>query len=390
MKILFTSFAYYPETSGVPIVVQYLAEGLAKKGHQVIVATRLNGYPYSKHEIINGVEVFRFNIYEDAFKRNKGDVKEFVDFVVKQPKDVLILEFLQSQTAKIFLPYLEQMKCKVLVQSHGSQGLYLKPFEWKGDLKHSVANIHNWYRWKKYYNKELPFYAKDIDAGICLSMGATDLFYYSSTFKKTFILENAADPIFFDSSYYSHDAKEIINIGSKDYIVYLANYDDRKNQIALINEFTKLKHKDVALILIGSKENSYYKRVRVATQNACDEYGCEIQVLTGISRKLFPSILKQAKLFVMSSKYEEYPVSLVEAMAVGLPFVSTNVGNARILPGGVTVNRIIDMSCTIDYLLNNEEVRNRLSIAGREYASSINTYESAADHLENIINQLYA
>ena len=57
MKILFTSFAYYPETSGVPIVIQYLAEGLVHKGHSVSVATRVNGKHLSAHEVINGVNL---------------------------------------------------------------------------------------------------------------------------------------------------------------------------------------------------------------------------------------------------------------------------------------------------------------------------------------------
>ena len=49
MKILFTTFSYYPETSGVPVVVQYLAEGLAKRGHNVSVVTCMNGHDYAEN-----------------------------------------------------------------------------------------------------------------------------------------------------------------------------------------------------------------------------------------------------------------------------------------------------------------------------------------------------
>ena len=61
MKILFTTFSFFPETSGVPVVVQYLAEGLIKKGHEVTVVTCLNGHDYNREEEINGIKVFRFN-----------------------------------------------------------------------------------------------------------------------------------------------------------------------------------------------------------------------------------------------------------------------------------------------------------------------------------------
>lgn len=121
---------------------------MANRGYKVTVATRLNGNDFPSEEFINGVRVVRFNIAENIIKQDVGDVEGFVNFVKKTPKDLLILEFLQSQTSKILLPHLEGMNCKVLVQSHGSQGLYMKPFAWLGDLKHSVANVHNWYRWK--------------------------------------------------------------------------------------------------------------------------------------------------------------------------------------------------------------------------------------------------
>ena len=56
MNILFTTFSYYPETSGVPVVVQYLAEGLANRGHDVSVVTCMNHHDYKRHETLNRSE----------------------------------------------------------------------------------------------------------------------------------------------------------------------------------------------------------------------------------------------------------------------------------------------------------------------------------------------
>ena len=105
-NILITSFAYHPQTSGVPIVTKYLAEGLVNRGYNVTVATRLNGNDFPPEENINGVRVVRFNMSENAIKQDVGDVKGFINFVKDTPKDILILEFLQSQTSKILLPHL--------------------------------------------------------------------------------------------------------------------------------------------------------------------------------------------------------------------------------------------------------------------------------------------
>ena len=39
MKIVFTVHTYYPNKDGVQYVTQYLAEGLAKLGHDITVIT---------------------------------------------------------------------------------------------------------------------------------------------------------------------------------------------------------------------------------------------------------------------------------------------------------------------------------------------------------------
>ena len=59
MKIIFTVHTYYPNSDGVQYVTQYLAEGLAKKGHEVTVLTvnseRTKEY---KHNGVNVVSIF--------------------------------------------------------------------------------------------------------------------------------------------------------------------------------------------------------------------------------------------------------------------------------------------------------------------------------------------
>ena len=388
MKILITSFAYYPVRSGVPIVSTYLAEGLVKLGHNVVVATRLNGEKFQPREIINGVDIHRFNFGQDLFKRNTGEFEKYIDFVINEPKDVLLMEFLQSQPSTLLMPFLDRINCIKIVHSHGSQGLYMRPFEWKGDFLHTIGNVHNWYRWKKFYKWDILKYRRNIDAALCLSVGCTDFKYYNETFKNTYILENAADPIFFDETgYYNKDIDvcSLLGIKHKKYLVYIANYDDNKNQLGLIDSVCKINSKDISVVFIGGNEDNYYSKVKEKIEKCNKMLGTDIVALTNVERSLFPFILHNAYLFVMSSKTEEYPVTLLETMAVGTPFISTNVGNVRVLPGGITVRDINEMPFFLNYLLNNPDERERLSIAGKEYTREHNTKEIACKQLETII-----
>ena len=96
MNILFTTFTYYPETSGVSVAVQTLTEGMAAKGHNVTVVSSNYGKKLPSESICNNVKIIRKNFSVNLFKKYVGDVNGYIDFVVNYPKDVLVLECIQQ------------------------------------------------------------------------------------------------------------------------------------------------------------------------------------------------------------------------------------------------------------------------------------------------------
>lgn len=385
MKILFTSFAYYPQTSGVPIVVQYLAEGLARNGHDVCVATRKNGFDFPDSEIINGVEVHRFGIGQTLTKRNTGDIGEYIDFVKNWEKDILVLECIQCHTTDILLKYLPEMNCKVVIHSHGGPGIHQKFLKWETNLKYSIGNTHNWLRWKRYYGKDLLQAAPYIDAVVCLSLCASDLDYMASKMRRVEIVENAAHNLFFDESLYEKDIVESLQITNRKYILCIANYIPNKGQMAVLKAYSEINAKDCSLVFIGSKKNAYYEELQSYAESINKLKGKEVKLLTAIDRGLFPSIIHHAELFVMASEHEEYPVSLVEAMAVGTPFLSTDAGCARILPGGVTVTERKELRMALQVLIDNPELLERYGAQGKRYALDNNTTDAVVRKFETIL-----
>lgn len=387
MRVLFTSFAYVPETSGVPIVVKYLAEGLASHGHTVTVATRTNGKKLPYQEMINGVDVHRFNIYQSLLKKDLGDTERYISFVIGAPKDVLVLECVQCQTTDILLPYLSSMNCRIVLHSHGGPGIHQKFFQWNTNVFHTIGNTFNWFRWKKYYGRTLPMYSDMIDLVICLSLCASDLEYMNSHMKRVAIVENASEEMFFQFKGKSEQIDLPIGINAKDYILCIANYVPNKDQVEIVRAFEKIRESDCALVLIGSKKNKYYDYVLKEANRVSSKSKKKIYALAGINRTLLPKVLGNARLFVMASHHEEYPVSLVEAMSMGVPFLSTDVGCARILPGGVTVSNRGDLALYMDYLISHPEMLSRLGNQGFKYAESNNRLDKVISLFENYLIQ---
>ena len=386
MKILFVTEHYYPFLSGVPVVVQYLAEGLAQK-HNVSIATSIHaGSSLSPKEKLNGVEVNRFVLYFDLLKRVRGEIAAFQAFVVNGNYDVIIDECAQTCTTDALLPILGQIRSRLVLHAHGLSGLSVKPFMIKNDLKHTLGNTYYWLLMKYYYGVKFKRIAHYFTASISLSRVDSGYNYLSSLIRNNYVLGNAADDIFFDD--YSIDKYKLPCEG-RQYILSIANYVVVKNQVNMLRQFYKIKHTEVALVMIGSRKTEYYYQLIAENEKLSKKYGARpIYILTEIERCFFPQILDNALLYLVSSSHEEFSISIIEAMARGVPFVSTDVGNAKLLPGGVVCKCIEDFPNTIDKLISNNNKRTEMGKAAKEYAHNHCKREVAIEKLESYLNEI--
>lgn len=391
MRILFVSEDYFPKTSGVPVVVKYLAEGLSERGFSVSVLTTLPAECTKREEVVNGVLVFRYNIYRDIFQGIHGEKEDFRRFVTDNSFDAIVVECGQAITTDCLTPILPKIKSPLLLHAHGLSGLLLKPFTKKTDLYHTVGNTYSWLYMQWYYcqsfKKALSYYKASISLTDCDS----GYDYLKQHVKKNFVLGNAADDMFFDAEQNSLSKDLDLQTEGKPFLVSIANYTVVKNQLQMLEQFYRSESsKQYALVMIGSQENDYLKNLRIRYKELEKQCGHRtVTFLTGIDRRALPAILDKAKLYLVSSTYEEYSISIIEAMARQVPFISTNVGNARMLPGGVTLNRIDDMAEEIDRLLGDESLRLKYASAGKSYAHSHCRISNAVENMAKILEEVH-
>lgn len=167
----------------------------------------------------------------------------------------------------------------------------------------------------------------------------------------------------------------------------MCTYSKQKNQIGILREYFK-SGVEACLVFIGPEKTEYYYLLQKEINRLTIKYGKrDIQVLVKVPRIYIPNIMANATLYLVGSNFEEYSISLVETMAKGVPFISTNVGNACILPGGVTVDSITDMHTKITFLWNNKEERMRLGKLGKQFVQENCRRHKAITLLETIINR---
>ena len=382
--LLLTTDDYYPRTGGVPAVSRYLCEGLAQKGYKVTVVTiKYDSLPAK--ESFNGVDIVRFEIHTTRLKFISGEITEFKNYIQQANVDILINECPEALTSRCLYPILVDLKDVIkILHVHGFGDLFQCPLKINFSGRMLKA-----FKYRLFYFVYLRKYLSLYDLCLCLSevdSSKTTLEKYAQRVK---ILRNAVDDIFFETSNRENPLLKYAQPTNKRYCLSIANYFPYKNQKGILLEFYKSVNDDISIIFIGKGSSRYFAELIAYNLELEKTYGKkDVFFLSGVAREDIPDILSNATLYLVGSFFEEFSISIIEAMAKGVPFVSTNVGNTRLLPGGVVVESISQMHKSIDLLLNNAELYKECSYRGRAYAMQNCRTEYAVDQLEKYIQDL--
>ncbi len=145
--------------------------------------------------------------------------------------------------------------------------------------------------------------------------------------------------------------------------IHVARLDPQKNQSLLIKAFAIVKKEkaDASLVIVGDGELRKELKALVHSLNLED-----CVTFTGN----IPNVehyLHDADIFVLSSTNEGLPLSILEAMAAGLPIISTKVGGIEdiIVGNGILVESgdIQAISNAMLKLSNDNHLRNKMAMA---------------------------
>jgi glycosyltransferase involved in cell wall biosynthesis len=152
-------------------------------------------------------------------------------------------------------------------------------------------------------------------------------------------------------------------------VTHIGRFAVQKNHALLVEAFAQV-HSDAPLylLLVGGGELEDAVREQVV------ELGLQERVRFLGVRADVPAILNASDLFVLSSRWEGNPMSVMEALAAGLPVVSTAVGGVPELVQEGETGLLVPsedtgaLACALQALVDDPARRQAMGAAARQHA----------------------
>jgi len=105
-----------------------------------------------------------------------------------------------------------------------------------------------------------------------------------------------------------------------------SNIYNPENAIELIKELKK-KYENAELCMVGPEVDGSLN----STKLLANKYKIEVKFAGKLSKKEWINLSNDYNIFINTTNFDNMPVSVIEAMALGLPIISTNVGGIPFL-----------------------------------------------------------
>ena len=386
MKILIVSFTFPPQVGGVAEVARTQAVGFAARGHEVTVATEFDPRRDQTHGF-GRFTVRQFKVAgSDVSGGCRGEIAAYQDFIATHEADILLFNCWQNWATDMAIPTLPRTRAKKIMLSHGFDA-----HVWKRQ-PHFPWGLGAWLRAQPYVWR-MPRLMRAFDRLVFLSARRDASRFFDVWLaqrvcpERITVIPNGVHLGEFSRP--RDDFRKTYSTTTKFLVLGVANYDERKNQLGTLRDFMAANRDDATLVFIGGEFNDYQARVATAHAELRQRFPkAKVLFLKKVPKEMIYAAYQAADVFILGAKHETQPLAILDAMAAGVPFISTNAGCVSEFPGGLVISGGMETTNALNRLLDDAELRKELGQQGRAACETKYDWERVLDAYERLFADL--
>jgi glycosyltransferase involved in cell wall biosynthesis len=373
MRILHTAYSYAPLLDGVAEVVRHISEGLARRGHEVHVATNI--VPSLPAESVqNGVHVHRFSVYGNFTIGIAGKAREYRELVGTGQWDIMVNHCLRSWPTDAVLEDVQRFPWPSILVTHGL-----------GTGQPAFAD----------YYRKVPRFIPHYAAWVTVSALNEEFgFARQHELADPIVIRNGVDLQEWDNPRIG--VRQKWHGDGRPWLVNVSNHSRQKGHEWLFQLARRVRGTGARLTIVGNVRRAGKWRLGKLGVNGGCFYQCRmrslasksIELKVGIPRSEVVSAIREADVLVSTSRWEANSVVLLESMAAGTPWVSFDVGSARENAGGIVVDTLHQMTDAVVELLQNPDLRISLGQQGHLRARERHDWQFIVTQYEDLYRQV--
>lgn len=179
---------------------------------------------------------------------------------------------------------------------------------------------------------------------------------YRIASEKVSIIHNGVDEARFYAGDAGRDIVESRGLFSKGYLLSVGRLEPRKNHVTLLRAYAQLQVATLPLVIIGQPHFGFDEVFRVIQELNLDG---RVRILSDVKDGELPAFYRHAKLFVYPTWAEGFGMPPLEAMASGVPVISSDstsipevVGDAAVL---ISPSEIDALAKAIDHFMSDQK-----------------------------------
>ncbi len=375
MKVIIIG-AFPPPYHGTTIYTSKLKELLVKKGDLQIFVVDTSD---KRNDLTN---LGKFDIQN--LKAGLISVLKLIYYQLFKKPDIVYIPISQNKWAYfrdgLFILISKLFSSKVLIHLHGSY--FLEFYKNSGNI----------------YKKFIDLTIKNVDGAIVLGEKLRYIFKYWLPKEKVFVLPNFVEqPLDLDENLYDNKSEDVIRI------TYLGHLYESKGIFDLLEAIKIIKNECSYVKLIVNIAGQFASDISTGliAEKHKEKFYDYVKLLNGLinylghitDEKAKYDLLKQSDIFVFPSWNEGQPLVILEAMALGLPIISTkDVGviDETVINGvnGILVEKrnVQQLAEAVLKLIEDKELRLNM---GQESLKRFKELYTPAKHIEKFGNIIF-